>query len=129
MNIYRIEFTGIIAIKMLVVIHNPFGDDITQRYLISIVRCHTALHDHAAVVIVGTQQYGHIAHTAVDTQHIVSAHQFLQSSGECAVAHMVETHFLHISHHLQVFLRHDGRYRSEEHTSELQSPDHLVCRL
>src|SRR5207244_10938379 len=24
---------------------------------------------------------------------------------------------------------HDGRGRSEEHTSELQSPDHLVCRL
>src|SRR5258708_28491984 len=23
----------------------------------------------------------------------------------------------------------DGRERSEEHTSELQSPDHLVCRL
>src|SRR5438552_5619967 len=23
----------------------------------------------------------------------------------------------------------DRRYRSEEHTSELQSPDHLVCRL
>src|SRR5258708_20547489 len=23
----------------------------------------------------------------------------------------------------------DGRGRSEEHTSELQSPDHLVCRL
>src|SRR5258708_20447330 len=22
-----------------------------------------------------------------------------------------------------------GKYRSEEHTSELQSPDHLVCRL
>src|SRR5258708_21386787 len=22
-----------------------------------------------------------------------------------------------------------GRWRSEEHTSELQSPDHLVCRL
>src|SRR5258708_8796080 len=22
-----------------------------------------------------------------------------------------------------------GQYRSEEHTSELQSPDHLVCRL
>src|SRR5258708_37083827 len=22
-----------------------------------------------------------------------------------------------------------ARYRSEEHTSELQSPDHLVCRL
>src|SRR5438552_14933238 len=25
--------------------------------------------------------------------------------------------------------RPDGRSRSEEHTSELQSPDHLVCRL
>src|SRR5258708_29763199 len=23
----------------------------------------------------------------------------------------------------------DQRFRSEEHTSELQSPDHLVCRL
>src|SRR5258708_31230498 len=23
----------------------------------------------------------------------------------------------------------EGRIRSEEHTSELQSPDHLVCRL
>src|SRR5438552_7598231 len=26
-------------------------------------------------------------------------------------------------------LRGIGRWRSEEHTSELQSPDHLVCRL
>src|SRR5258708_23222999 len=25
--------------------------------------------------------------------------------------------------------RSHGRWRSEEHTSELQSPDHLVCRL
>src|SRR5258708_8379271 len=25
--------------------------------------------------------------------------------------------------------QHDKGYRSEEHTSELQSPDHLVCRL
>src|SRR5258708_25429973 len=25
--------------------------------------------------------------------------------------------------------RHSGGKRSEEHTSELQSPDHLVCRL
>src|SRR5438552_11703036 len=24
---------------------------------------------------------------------------------------------------------HEGHLRSEEHTSELQSPDHLVCRL
>src|SRR6266487_7145309 len=27
------------------------------------------------------------------------------------------------------FRQHDGRQRSEEHTSELQSPVHLVCRL
>src|SRR5258708_31268336 len=26
-------------------------------------------------------------------------------------------------------LKADQTYRSEEHTSELQSPDHLVCRL
>src|SRR5258708_20678563 len=26
-------------------------------------------------------------------------------------------------------VEYDGRARSEEHTSELQSPDHLVCRL
>src|SRR5258708_10805709 len=26
-------------------------------------------------------------------------------------------------------IRADKQYRSEEHTSELQSPDHLVCRL
>src|SRR5438552_13902715 len=26
-------------------------------------------------------------------------------------------------------LAHEARARSEEHTSELQSPDHLVCRL
>src|SRR5258708_39232104 len=25
--------------------------------------------------------------------------------------------------------RRDAQHRSEEHTSELQSPDHLVCRL
>src|SRR5258708_22005736 len=29
----------------------------------------------------------------------------------------------------QVSLRSGGEQRSEEHTSELQSPDHLVCRL
>src|SRR5947208_4919723 len=27
------------------------------------------------------------------------------------------------------FYKDDGKARSEEHTSELQSPDHLVCRL
>src|SRR5258708_22718732 len=31
--------------------------------------------------------------------------------------------------HLQKLLLRASRFRSEEHTSELQSPDHLVCRL
>src|SRR5258708_28799422 len=29
----------------------------------------------------------------------------------------------------EICVRLDGHSRSEEHTSELQSPDHLVCRL
>ena len=28
--------------------------------------------------------------------------------------------------HIEVYIQ---QFRSEEHTSELQSPDHLVCRL
>src|SRR5258708_18199404 len=32
-------------------------------------------------------------------------------------------------HHLAIGCDVAGRERSEEHTSELQSPDHLVCRL
>src|SRR5574344_2203029 len=31
--------------------------------------------------------------------------------------------------YLVAVLMEDAKYRSEEHTSELQSPDHLVCRL
>src|SRR5207244_10959079 len=30
---------------------------------------------------------------------------------------------------LMIFSKSDVGFRSEEHTSELQSPDHLVCRL
>src|SRR5258708_31141552 len=32
-------------------------------------------------------------------------------------------------HHVHLLGRASGAARSEEHTSELQSPDHLVCRL
>src|SRR5258708_31447067 len=34
-----------------------------------------------------------------------------------------------LDHHDGVVDHEAGRDRSEEHTSELQSPDHLVCRL
>src|SRR5258708_16770602 len=32
-------------------------------------------------------------------------------------------------HHVAALVPADDEMRSEEHTSELQSPDHLVCRL
>src|SRR5207244_12452787 len=47
------------------------------------------------------------------------------SSGMGGVNHVVTELFLHDA---RVKLTHIP-YRSEEHTSELQSPDHLVCRL
>src|SRR5258708_18364998 len=40
-----------------------------------------------------------------------------------------ETAALSCSQLLLLVSRHEGLHRSEEHTSELQSPDHLVCRL
>src|SRR5258708_226213 len=35
----------------------------------------------------------------------------------------------HVAQALESIMKKTGRNRSEEHTSELQSPDHLVCRL
>src|SRR5258708_29405100 len=40
-----------------------------------------------------------------------------------------DSHPNHSSRECGPILRHDRLKRSEEHTSELQSPDHLVCRL
>src|SRR5258708_8261924 len=48
----------------------------------------------------------------------------LQMRDQCAVT-MVNT--AHLWQQVGAHHRRDGR--SEEHTSELQSPDHLVCRL
>src|SRR5258708_14898708 len=45
---------------------------------------------------------------------------------------MFYLHFnYHLTHHLAAWVPwiYLPRIRSEEHTSELQSPDHLVCRL
>src|SRR5258708_14922446 len=46
----------------------------------------------------------------------------------CLIEHGVGQHSLHV---VPGFVEWDrfGVDRSEEHTSELQSPDHLVCRL
>src|SRR5258708_30875225 len=38
-------------------------------------------------------------------------------------------HHLHHHHHSSSIASSSSISRSEEHTSELQSPDHLVCRL
>src|SRR5258708_11443200 len=46
--------------------------------------------------------------------------------GRAPIGGQPQTPWAHAPHHHRV----DGRVdRSEEHTSELQSPDHLVCRL
>src|SRR5207244_11426310 len=66
--------------------------------------------------------------------HLAGAHEVQTAEGAarglrashragCARAH------LHQRCGMVVRGRHPHRARSEEHTSELQSPDHLVCRL
>src|SRR5258708_25700550 len=60
--------------------------------------------------------------TATTEIYTLSLHDALPIS-----AHGSELHFA-VLHLNQMEIRH-ARKRSEEHTSELQSPDHLVCRL
>src|SRR5258708_28734584 len=52
-------------------------------------------------------------------------------STKCAesVAVRVRARILSGSHQRGISTQHPPLRRSEEHTSELQSPDHLVCRL
>src|SRR5258708_31624435 len=49
-------------------------------------------------------------------------------SGEVS-KHFTSSGFPLTPRNIRNFSRADGKDRSEEHTSELQSPDHLVCRL
>src|SRR5258708_18825623 len=49
--------------------------------------------------------------------------------GLVAVQHATFAAFFVIEHELHRNFRFSRPVRSEEHTSELQSPDHLVCRL
>src|SRR5258708_24167860 len=51
-----------------------------------------------------------------------------QAFGQRAAARSTAQRALHVDHAL-VAHRQVALTRSEEHTSELQSPDHLVCRL
>src|SRR5258708_17153309 len=61
------------------------------------------------------------AQVVVDTVDVGFGEHLVQLFAQAARAGQVEE--LH-----EVFAESDV-YRSEEHTSELQSPDHLVCRL
>src|SRR5438876_2016282 len=71
-------------------------------------------------------------HTAPSEKHTLSLHDALPifglDGGDAAgarAAHRGE----HPPHRAWRAAREPGRLRSEEHTSELQSPVHLVCRL
>src|SRR5438876_2467834 len=69
--------------------------------------------------------------TATTEIYTLSLHDALPISGECAEATIPRSRtdmpsFGPITPVLRIF---DERKRSEEHTSELQSPVHLVCRL
>src|SRR5258708_19956195 len=52
------------------------------------------------------------------SQEHVDSHE---TAGSDSMSHLLDTHDSESDG--------DGDARSEEHTSELQSPDHLVCRL
>src|SRR5207244_10287804 len=56
---------------------------------------------------------------------LVVCGQLVNSIPELDAKLYASTQVVDEGRHVEVF----ERYRSEEHTSELQSPDHLVCRL
>src|SRR5258708_26484411 len=60
--------------------------------------------------------------------HFEAIHPFLDGNGR--VGRLLITFLFHTEQLLdQPLLYLSAYFRSEEHTSELQSPDHLVCRL
>src|SRR5207244_10926804 len=65
------------------------------------------------------------SHTSTPHTHTLSLHDALPIFHQRRRPFSVPTSRTSIGRHM----RHWGRHRSEEHTSELQSPDHLVCRL
>src|SRR5258708_24859488 len=66
--------------------------------------------------------------TATTEIYTLSLHDALPISILAALASALSLRFS-ICAAMAAFLRAAIRSRSEEHTSELQSPDHLVCRL
>src|SRR5258708_28919613 len=70
-------------------------------------------------------------YTPLSRSHAI-AHTAIPVSAEPMRSHFIpKTRFSRLPQHGVPFLRHNvpDERRSEEHTSELQSPDHLVCRL
>src|SRR5438552_19175601 len=54
-----------------------------------------------------------------------SSRILVSGKGNCRLEHVKSRRLLPSCSHVAI----SGAVRSEEHTSELQSPDHLVCRL
>src|SRR5690625_5733958 len=54
---------------------------------------------------------------------------FLRSDATYDVVHVWKGKFFRLDAHIERFLSSIDKLRSEEHTSELQSRGHLVCRL
>src|SRR5690625_6266681 len=68
----------------------------------------------------------------VAQQSIHGAAQCAQQSTDCAVSADLQFHALRVIEYFlpgQIFGSLNSIFRSEEHTSELQSRGHLVCRL
>src|SRR5947208_6610134 len=63
--------------------------------------------------------------------HFLGVALVAQQRGQCQRADAAGTRGQEVAARLQppVGFRYEHVKRSEEHTSELQSPDHLVCRL
>src|SRR5258708_17709803 len=67
-------------------------------------------------------------YTTLFRSRVMRQHAFAAGDGKPPPLHGVAQD---VQDRLRVLLRRGGHgeVRSEEHTSELQSPDHLVCRL
>src|SRR5574344_2392849 len=78
---------------------------------------------YLAQEIIRSQQFGHMR------AHLIGKHR--KDTDNLASLRTFQFAYLIIRlHHFSRFYKHRlTRGRSEEHTSELQSPDHLVCRL
>src|SRR5207244_7980992 len=73
-------------------------------------------------------QCGLICKNAITGQDVAILPVIVKYSHNGCIARCIETEEVNTARN-DHWIRNAHRNRSEEHTSELQSPDHLVCRL